>query len=123
MRAIGILLVVALAAGSARLLACDWSCIEHTRAVASQQPSCHEEASQTRRPTMNASDMRGCEDVVGSDAGFVAGKTITVPKPDAATHGVSDLSAVSGSAAIQQSARAPANQHTAAPRRNLTLRI
>jgi hypothetical protein len=79
MRIIACCLVLLLTAASGRLLACDYSCVDHTRATHSSEPSCHQQEDEAG-PVAKAG-LDDCADQSATVAGFVAGKIASLTKP------------------------------------------
>ena len=74
---------------SGRLLVCDYSCFDHTRAVQSSEPSCHDQAREQVPVALTASQDNCEQPVLVAD--FVAGKVTSLVKPaPAVAHAVDE---------------------------------
>ena len=122
MRRLTASIVVALMlAASGRLLVCDYSCFDHTRAVQSTQPSCHEPAPDDA-PFAFTAGQNDCDTQPGLAESFVAGKVTSLGKPaPAVTHAV-DSAPLAYSVNCTAHARAPGTV-SRTPHRNTPLRI
>jgi hypothetical protein len=81
------LLVVMMAAASGRLLACDYSCLEHTRTTDAAQPSCHEQEAEQTGPVFNTGQ-NDCLEQPALVPAYLAGKTTSLVKPAPLPHAV-----------------------------------
>ena len=88
------LLVVLMTAASGRLLACDYSCIEHTRAAHSSQPSCHEPEPEPSGPVFNAAQ-NDCVEQPALVPAYLAGKVSSLVKPAPTVPHVADVRVLS----------------------------
>lgn len=110
------LLVVALIAGaSARLLVCDYSCRDHTRAHQSSQPLCHE--SEPQAGSALTAGENDCDAQPAVLDGILIGKLTSVNKPALlATHVIAAraqlLNAVAAAQPRAPSALLPTLSHT-----------
>ena len=74
------ILVVMMLAASSRLLACDYSCVEHTRAEHASQPSCHEQEAEQPGPVFNTGQ-NDCVEQPAIIPAYLAGKMTSLVKP------------------------------------------
>jgi hypothetical protein len=119
-RCTGSVVVALMLVASGRLLVCDYSCVGHTRAVQSSEPSCHEQARE-QVPVAVTASQNSCEQPV-LVADFLAGKVTSLVKPAPAVAHAVDEHARAYTLAGRAPARAP-DTLSPAFHRNPPLRI